>query len=530
MFRTFSWIICMLIPLGAFAQLEGWLYFSAKPEAVNQLADPQHFLSQRALERRLANQIDLNHQDAPIHQPYLQAVTEIESVEILAKSKWLNAIYIQFSPEVSAQLLALDGVEKLQLADHSVMIPEQQSVNSSVDEATYGGSWTAMQQLNLTALHQNNFTGQAVLIGVIDNGFQQLDTLSGFQSLFQDNRIADTYNFVHRNTQVYEQGAHGTMVLSVLGANSPSVLVGGAFDATYALYVTEDTTREMPVETAHWIEAAERADSLGVDLLTTSLGYAFFDNSAYDFSYSMLDGQQVAMSRAAQIAASKGIIVINSAGNSGATDSPWISAASDAVDVLAVGAVNADNARAGFSSIGFTADGRVKPDLMALGVANPVYTPSGEIQYVNGTSFSAPWIAAGFACLRQALPTATAAQLKEWVLASASQFVAPDQFMGYGIPDFGLAYQLGQEALQVADFEISNQWKIAPNPIQDFFVVQSNEEQFFQLTIYDAIGRVIYHTKDGQSAMQISAAHWPSGIYFAQLQSQQANQLIQLIK
>lgn len=530
MYRFIIGMLIVLASTSAYAQVEGWLYFVDKPQAEQLIDEPQLFLSQRAVDRRALNEIPIDFYDVPLHSPYIDQISTIESIEILAQSKWLNAVYLRIDEENIPLLLAQTAVERLQLANHLTLFPLEISCVDQWDEASYGLSWPAVSQLHLQQLHTASYTGNGVLIAVMDNGFERLNQIPAFSPMISEGRLLDMYNYVQRSTQVFEQGAHGTMVMSTLAAYEPNALIGGAPHAEYLLYVTEDTTRETPLETALWIEAAERADYLGADILTTSLGYVDFDNTAYTYTYAMLDGQQLPISRAAHIAATRGLLVINSAGNSGNSNFPWIGAPADAADVIAVGAVTATGDLASFSSIGPSADGRMKPDLVAQGVANPVYMPNGDIAYVNGTSFSGPWIAAGFACLRQALPEATVAQLKAWVFESAHQYATPNNAMGYGIPNFSQALQLGTAALEVNELAGVASLQVVPNPVGNKFTLYTHQTDPYTIRIYDAYGRLLRSEIAQHSHWEMNTSQWPKGIYWLEVQAAAQRQHLQIIK
>ena len=494
---------------------DAWVFFLDKPQANTFLSQPLLMLSQRSLDRRVRLNINLDLKDVPVDSNYINQISSAQGILYKGKSKWLNAVHVQGSQTDIQNLLNLAFVNKIEFANKNIGIVtrprpfEAQPVPISARRTVYDYGYGAGQinMLHGEVMHQQNYTGQDVLIGIIDAGFQQVDTTALFQTLFQNHKIADTYNFVSGDSNVYQFHMHGSAVLSTIAAQSDGVLVGTAPDVSVALYVSEDVSQEMPIEETYWAEAAERADSLGVDVINTSLGYQTFDRSEYSYTMADLDGQTSFISRAAEIAVSRGINVIVSAGNSGNTDWPKIGVPADAADVITVGAVDSSLNKAGFSSIGPTADGRIKPDVMAQGVGATVYW-NGQIQAMNGTSFSAPIIAGMVSCMVQAYPYKTPAQIKQDLISISDRFNNPDNDYGYGIPDFS---QYNPNAVKGY---VQKKTLIYPNPAHTFIFVKS-KDNISDIKLFTANGKLILSKKNKSGKIDIS--HLSSGIYYMKI-------------
>jgi hypothetical protein len=325
------------------------------------------------------------------------------------------------------------------------------------------------------------------------------------------------YNYVTKSNNFYSGGTHGTSVLSLMGGFVDGQLVGTAPDAQYYLYITEDDATENPVEESNWVEAAEEADRVGVDIITTSLGYTTFDNPNYDLTYSDMNGVTAFISKGVDIAFSRGMVCVVSAGNEGNQAWHYISAPADAINALTIGAVKADETYASFSSQGPTFDGRVKPDVMAQGQNPYVSNVTGVITNADsGTSFSGPIVAGMVACLWQALPTKTNQQIKQLIVQSADRYTSPTVQYGYGIPDFNLAKTNG---LSVTDFS-ENNFKVYPNPATDSIsVTLSNGFDSGKIIFYTILGQKVLEENITTQSSVISIKSLISGTYFYKIES-----------
>ncbi|MET0553276.1 MAG: S8 family serine peptidase [Vicinamibacteria bacterium] len=420
-----------------------WVFFRDKGEAAAPVA-----LTPRALARRQARGAlpIVTSADVPVAPAYLSAVAGIGRVR--HASRWFNAVSVDATPGQVEALAALPFVERLDLVARFRRQPEpadapaegnvrtsRQRTPAAID---YGPSLGQLEQIGVPTLHRAGYDGTGVLIAVFDAGFDNLG-----HEAFASTKIVAQYDFVNGDLDVANgsdrgQGSHGTNTLSVIGGYREGMLVGPAYGATYMLGKTEDTTRETPVEEDHWAAAAEWAEAAGADVISSSLGYLDYDAGFRSLTARELDGDTAVSTRAADLAAERGVVVVNSAGNSGfdATHNT-LGAPADGHGVIAAGAVDASGARASFSSVGPSADGRIKPDVSAQGVAVVAAGSPSRTSYrlVNGTSFSCPLTAGVAALLVQIHPTRTAAEIRDAMRASGSQAAAPDNLLGYGIVD-----------------------------------------------------------------------------------------------
>ena len=492
---------------------DAWIFFSDKPQSSSYLTNPLNMLSQRALDRRARYNISLDIKDVPVEVTYLSQVAQANGISIMAKSKWMNAVHVQGFESDIRNLSSLSFVDHIEFANKNIPSITRPITDNYPTIATktfydYGNGANQINMLHGEYLHQNNFTGQGVLIGIIDAGFTSLDTELFFSDLFSQSRIVDKYNFPDNNVDVYQRSMHGTGVLSTIGSQDDGNLVGTAPDALFALYISEDVNQEMPIEETYWAAAAERADSIGVDVINTSLGYMTFDRADYNYSMSDLDGQTSFVSRAATIAVSRGINVVVAAGNSGASSWPKIGFPADTDAVITVGAVDVSGQVASFSSRGPTADARVKPDVMAQGEGASVFW-NGSIQNLNGTSFSSPIMAGLVACLVQANPNANPQQIKQSIIQTADKFAIPDDDYGYGIPDFSQ-----NSLLSVSQNRFDN-LIIYPNPTQQYLHINISKKRNYK--IIDIMGKLV---KQGNTDGDIALTELSSGIYFLQIKQQ----------
>ncbi|ESU21355.1 serine endopeptidase [Flavobacterium cauense R2A-7] len=532
-------LFVLLLTTAAFSQEDAWVYFADKPLAQSYIDNPLSMLSQRALDRRTTQGIGLNVQDAPIHQLYIDQVTAATGITVMAKSKWLNALHVRGSQTDIAALSGLPFVNRIHYANHSLnpggrQLPQANLTTSRINKFldtqvnyNYGGSATQVQMLKADWLHQQDFTGSGKVVAIMDAGFPGVNTEAPFQRLRDNNLILGGYDFVNKVANPYTGYQHGTQVLSNMGGYVDAQLIGTAPDAHYYLFITEDVNSENPVEESNWVEALEMADSLGVDVVNTSLGYFEYDTAAYSYTYDDMDGQTSFASRAADIAFSKGMICVTSAGNSGNTANPHIGVPGDAATVLTVGAVNNAEIRATFSSIGPSFDGRIKPDVMAMGVAATVATQSGAIATNNGTSFAGPILAGAVTSFWSAFPNKTNAEIVQLVKASADRFASPDNNYGYGIPDFQQAYNTA--LLSVSEFDAKG-FVVYPNPANNQVTVTFTDVVTKPtIAFYNSLGQlVLQQTIENNPA--ISLDNLNSGIYIYKITFDNVSQTGKLVK
>lgn len=511
--------LLLLLSFTVFSQQEAWVYFNDKPNAQLFFNNPLTELSQRALDRRTAQNIALDFTDAPVETSFIDQIKASSGITVMAQSKWLNALHIRGSQIDINALKTLSFVQKIDFADKTLNITgkkvSETGTSQTLDKLkttidySYGNSANQIQMLNGQVLHQQNFTGEGKIIAVLDAGFPGVNTAQPFENLRNNNRILGGYDFTTRNANFYTGGDHGTLVLSTMGGYKVNALVGTAPNASYYLFITEIDALENPLEESLWVEAAEKADALGVDIITSSLGYfGERDESRYNHTYSDMNGTTNFVSRGAEIAFSKGIIVLASAGNDGAKTEPHIGSPADAVSVLAIGSVTASKVKSGFSSIGPSYDGRIKPDIMAQGSASVVSDTNGIIATSSGTSFSCPIMAGMVACLWQAFPSKTNQQIRQMILESSDKFTTPNNNYGYGIPNFG-------STLGVENFANTTSFSVYPNPAQTNVTFSfSDQKETASVIIYSVLGQKLIEKQITNQNPILSLQSLKSGLYF----------------
>lgn len=420
------------------------VYLADKKDCGFSVKKPEQFLSQKAIDRRKKFGLKVDRHDLPVTPAYLTTLRQ-RGLRVCQVSKWNNTAVVETTnPLVVSELVALafvDSVKKVyESPDSVVRVARRDSlVGKLMDTAdVYGYGLRQAHMIGADKLHQAGFCGDGMTIAVIDGGFHNAEVIEALRSC----QVLGTRNFVDPHRSVYDDQSHGTMVLSCIGTNLPGTLVGTAPNAAFYLLQSEDGATEFPVEEDNWCAALEYADSLGVDLVTTSLGYYQYDDPALSHKYYELNGLTAVNSRSASLAASRGLVLLNSAGNSGRSAWKKIGFPADARDILAVGAVNADGLNTRFSSVGNSADGRVKPDVMAMGERSAVIDSDGSLTFVNGTSFSCPILCGGVACLMQAFPNKRPEVVIDAVRRSGNNANHPDNIFGYGIPDLWKAYEI----------------------------------------------------------------------------------------
>ncbi|GAB4279257.1 MAG: S8 family serine peptidase [Marinilabiliales bacterium] len=498
-------IICALYVEAQTQTYKYWIKFTDKTNTPYSIDSPEQFLSQRAIERRNKYNISIDSLDLPVDPEYIDSLRSY-GLKVLNVSKWMNSVTVETTDSLLVDTIELLGfVSKKQKvysanaknATNAYLLKDNTSpVFTKTDDIKtlydYGLGTAQIGMLNGHILHNNGFQGQGMHIAVIDAGFQNSNVNSAFDSLWADNRVLGTRDFVNPNSDIFSEHSHGNAVLSIMAAYLPGELIGTAPKASYWLLRSEDVTSESLVEEDNWISAAEFADSAGVDLINTSLGYNTFDDSTMDHKYSDLDGNTTRISRAVDIASSKGILVVVSAGNSGNQQWHYIGVPADADSCITVGSVDGFLNYSDFSSTGPTADGRVKPDVVALGSKTVHQTAYGDISVGNGTSFSAPIICGLAACLWQANPNLTNMEIIDYIRKSASQYNNPDSLLGYGIPDFAKAYFMIQ-GIDYDDYNTETYISAYPNPFSDkiYIDLYSVDSQYVHLFLIDMVGKIV---------------------------------------
>jgi subtilisin family serine protease len=519
-----------------------WVQFTDKEGSPYSIDNPEAYLSPRALQRRANLNIAIDEYDLPVNPQYLQAVADC-GAEIINPSKWLNGVSVHVTdPSVIEAINALDCVMTVRNCPNDLKAQEQKerwlanemkpAASTRSSKGFYGGAEDQVKQLNVDVLHEMGFDGTGVIIAVLDGGFEGAENTSCFDNMREEGRLLGTRDFVYGSNSVYTQSTHGTSCLSTMGAYDPNNMVGTAYKASYYLIHTEDGDSENIIEEYNWVSGAEYADSLGVDVCSTSLGYITFDMSQWNHPFEHYDGKTAPMSIGAEIAASRGMICMNAAGNEG-DGNCTLGIPADAEHIVTVGAVNAAGDRASFSSVGPTYDGRIKPDVMAMGEGTYVASGYGSwwpYYNGNGTSFATPVLAGAVACLRQARPYSSVQEICDALRACGNRAENPDSKYGYGIPDFSQALELLKvEEHSVAANEIIN---VYPNPSQGEVKVSLKEGAKADVTVYDITGRQLYtYTFNGlnHTTLENYLNTLGTGVYFINAVSELGSQTVKLV-
>lgn len=519
-----------------------WVQFTDKNNSPYSLDDPEAYLSQRALQRRANQGIAIDEYDLPVNPQYLQAVADC-GAQLLNPSKWLNgvSVYTTNSSVISA-INALEFVSVVRNCPNDPVAQERKErwLAEEMKPAAsqrglygyYGGAETQVTQLNVNLLHDMGFDGTGIVIAVLDGGFEGTPNQSCFDNMREEGRLLGVRDFVYGSETVYSQSTHGTSCLSTMAAYDPNNMVGTAPKASYYLIHTEDGNSENIIEEYNWVSGAEYADSLGVDVCSTSLGYIDFDMAQWDHPFEHYDGKTAPMSIGAEIAASRGMICMNAAGNEG-EGVCTLGIPADAEHILTVGAVDGSGNRAYFSSVGPTYDGRIKPDVMAMGEGTYVASGWGNIwPYYNGdgTSFATPVLAGAVACLRQARPYATVQEICDAVRACSNRADNPDSYYGYGIPDFYEALEMltVEENITPAEEIIV----LYPNPSCGQVNVTLKVGAKASIKVYDYLGRHLYsYSFNGlnHTTLEDYLNTLKSGVYFINATSEWGSQTVKMV-
>lgn len=519
------------------------VFLNDKDTSAFSIDAPEAFLSPRSIQRRTKQAIEITPQDFPVNKSYLTAL-RAAGAEVYFTSKWLNAVTVQMAPTLYSTILSLDFVNQIDLVANGsplsntkdeVVIPE-----TFLDPPSVRSNSSLQNNfLGVGKMHEDGFEGQNMMIAIFDNGFRGVNEFKPFQHVFDDNRLVATRDFFGNSGNIYQYGTHGTQVFSCIGARYENTMIGTAPESSFVLCVTEESGGEYRIEEYNWLMAAEYADSLGVDVINSSLGYSFgFTVSSMNYSPEDLDGKTTVISRAANIAATKGMVIVTSAGNEGNNFRDWngkITAPADSEEVLTVGSVTRDLFRSVFSSFGPTSDGRIKPDVVALGSNAAVVTGSGNITTSSGTSFSSPQIAGFAACVWQISPSFNYQEVIEAIKLSGNNAASPDSIFGYGIPNY--LTMINDEVLSF-DRILNTDFSVYPNPFKNNQItIDLNGielENNFDLTISDSKGNAVFVRKiskrntPDQIIVDFDAES--KGVYFLNIQSRKYQKTIKLIK
>jgi len=491
-----------------------------------------YMLSPAALERRTRQGIALDSTDLPVFPGYISALKE-KGFPVVSQSHWMNSVVVSMADSSGLDTIkTLPFVREVKLvwvnpavkksATKKKLVTKNKYITDSV--SYYGKAETQVEMLGLDALHTAGFKGSSMTIAIIDAGFIGADTIS----FFKDVKLKAIRDFIYPPTTIYNGHYHGTAVLSLMASQQPYTIVGTAPEASYCLLRSEDNSSEFPIEEDYWAAAAEFADSIGADIINSSLGYSEFDMPSLSYTKSQLDGKTAFVTRAASMAASKGMLVVISAGNEGAK--PWrkISFPSDAPEVLTVGAVQDDLTRGYFSSIGPTADGRIKPDIMAMGVNNTIINGTGVVTFGSGTSYSAPLVAGMAACIWNALPMLKSNELRTKIIESSDRYLTPDTLYGAGVPN---AQKLWLTIRNSLDQNKLERFYCYPSPASDKLFLASflQTQEPVKVVIYNSFGRKVLEKNLYSSSLSVDVSNLPNSIYLVEFIVSGARQATQKI-
>ncbi|QXP62388.1 S8 family serine peptidase [Polaribacter sp. HaHaR_3_91] len=544
--------LCLMIFLKVDAQEDAWLFIKDKPQETSFLENPISMLTQRALDRRSRLNIPLDSKDVPVDEAYYNQLNNDETVTVLGKSKWLNAIHVQGEvADINTLITNYSFIASVEFANKSLNLNGKSKgktitpnhynkLNETLTDFNYGDADNQIKMLKGDYLHQQELTGEGQIIAIIDAGFPNVNTLDAFSRIRDNNQILGGYNFADRNDNYYTRSSHGTHVLSSIAAYIKDEYVGTAPDAKFYLFISEISETETVLEETLWVEAAERADSLGVDVINTSLGYTTYDNPNHNHTYADMDGKTTFISRGAEIGASRGLLLVNAVGNDGTNSWKYMGAPADAPSVISVGAVNSSGNIASFSSFGPTSDGRIKPEILAKGASAAIINYStGAITTSSGTSFSSPIMAGLIACLNQNEGFLLKSSLKKSgenyndylktaIYESADKFNNPTDQHGYGIPNFEIALNSYIASLSLLKDEVIN-LKISPNPVQDRFTISTDNFEDLSIQIYTILGEKVFE-KAAVTSKNIDISFLNTGIYLLKILKGNQQKNIKIIK
>ena len=541
-------IIILAFALNSFGQIapnKYYVQFTDKNNSPYSINNPEEFLTERAIDRRERFNIPIVENDLPVNPSYLQGVSDI-GVDLLNPSRWLNGVtvftsnatlidQIEALPYVSGTLKMTDQNPNPYSKFENLIRDESTQPNNAKTGSTmdYGLSYGQIDLLNGIDLHDKGFKGEGMVIAVLDAGFTGVIEHPVFQHLWDNNKILGTKDFVYMGGNVYEGHEHGKMVLSCMAAYVPGEMIGTSPEADYWLLRSEEGPLENIIEEYNWVSAAEFADSVGADVINSSLSYFDFDMPEWTYDYSEMDGNTAISTIGADIAASKGMIVCNSAGNSGYL----VGAPADGDSVMTVGAVDNNGNRADFSSIGPTADGRIKPNSMATGAGATIAVGTSNISTGGyGTSFSSPILAGMITCLWQSHPEMTAMEVMESVMESGSTAGDPDNYMGWGIPDFTSADSI-LTSINPPAYE-NSKISVGPSPFRDELTIRVDIDtaETISVRLINVKGNIVLNRKYNVSKvnntieLNYEIAGLAKGAYFLSIDTDRWTETVKVLK
>lgn len=515
-----------------------FIYLTDKDNSSFSVENPEEFLSPQAIDRRVAQRIDITTEDLPVNPTYKSEISQI-GAEVYYISKWLNGLIVAMDSSELSGVSALSFVDSIAwIGKPKASLSKERSSVSVPDifeSSPYSTASSSLQlgMLNVDNMHEAGYRGEGMTIAVLDGGFIGGASFQPLAHVFTEGHYLGGEDLVTYGANPFRFSGHGTAVWSTIAAKSDS-LVGTAYNANFLLYVTEDVASESPIEEYNWLIAAEMADSAGADIIQTSVGYSVFNSPFSNYSYEDLDGKTSIITKAANLSFEKGMIVVTSAGNEGNSSWKYVTAPADSKNVMAVGSITDSYVKSSFSSIGPTIDGRIKPDVVALGSRTTLMAGNGAIQQSSGTSYAAPLIAGLAAGVWQANPDWTNKEVMSALKMTASRALNPDNFYGHGVPNFELAV-LGS-VLDVSDI-LAEKVTVYPNPFYQnkIYISLSNQQltEDLSIRIYDLKGSLMHSemiAPQGEGIIEMNVDISKKGIYLMTLSTSSFFKEIKLIK
>ena len=509
------------------------VFFTDKANTPFSIEKPREFLSEKAIDRRFRQKIAVTPQDIPVNRQYIDSLIAMD-IKVFYTSKWLNGVLVEGDREIIEALEQKPYVKATEfVAPGPVGFARRGFIFKSLSiNSQYETLPTDVQNnmLGIEKMHKDGFRGEGMTVAVFDGGFQNVNSLPFFEHLYKDKRIKATFNFIANSDSVYQYDDHGTNVLSCLAGYDPNQYIGTAYQANYILCVTEDVFSEYRIEEYNWLFAAEFADSAGVDVINSSLGYNTFDDKSMDYNYENVDGKTAVITRAASLAASKGILVVSSVGNEGNNSWRFVVPPADADSILSVGAVNEALRITYFSSVGPTFDGRIKPDLVAMGENTKIISLNGNIKSGNGTSYASPIIAGLSVGIWQAYPELNNYEIIQLLKKTASQASNPNTEYGFGTPNY--------ETLKILRSKERYQFIVYPNPLKEnhFFIKSRGglvpvkpEIEMFNMA-GELVSRLVATKSIIENRYEVSIPDIPSGVYILAISADNGLNKVKLVK
>lgn len=518
----------LMLSYQSLAQVNRYMvFFNDKANSPYSIDDPSAFLSQRAIDRRSDQGIAITEEDLPVNPEYIEGIKDLE-VETYFSTKWMNGVLIQTEQGKLASIEALSYVSNIEFVapGQKLTVAKERDPGFISADPFSPGTRTNLTQRNMLGddvMDESGFTGADIWIAFTDGGFTNVNRAAYFEYLFSSDQYLGGVDFISNGDNPFQYSLHGTGVISTVVGNVGPDFRGIAHDASVLLLVTEDDGVEYRIEEYNWLFGAEYADSVGIDIINVSLGYTEFDDASMDYTRSDMDGSTTVITKAAEIAFTKGMLVVTSAGNLG--DRSWrlVSAPADGPNVLAVGAVNSQRERIALSSVGPTSDGRVKPDVMALGASAAQFRTNFTTR--SGTSFAAPLITGLAAGLWQANPEWNNERLLQAIKSRGSKADGPNNLVGYGIPHFELNRVLTID-------EAPLQWSVYPNPVTTGkMTLESLNMVLEEVQLFNDKGQKITVSLPltDPHKIQLDLSNKAAGIYFLKIRTQQGSETIRIL-